>query len=439
LRARCARLAAASVLILLTVRQAPAQFQIRQIPERWTGPAWPASAAPTSGDAPSGGTSAEAARPMVGALPAQPPHPAVARITVPEKESVSMGSGTLIDARGKFGLVITNWHVVRDATGPITVEFPEGHRSPAEVVRTDKDWDLAALSILRPKAEPVPISPVAPQLGEWLAIAGYGSGEYRTAAGVVQAYNSPSVDLPQEFIELSAEARHGDSGGPILNQHGQLCGVLFGSAPGYTCGAYGGRVRQFLATVIPGGEPGSDTAAVATIGTPQSAPPVASAAPSHPWMARAEMGPPRNDIPPAQPQTAALHHPPPPAPYAAPPVDAINPGLLTPATSAASPAASPVSLDPKVAVDRPVAVAEEDGVTRPTRVHAPVPLRTGATVGTAMNMTDAPADQVLVAVWRRFGGTTLYDQSRSVLAILGVLAVATQVWRFSNRRESENP
>src|SRR5688500_15998564 len=48
----------------------------------------------------------------------QRPHPAVARIVVPEGDgATSYGSGTLIDARDQFGLVVTNWHVVRDGTG----------------------------------------------------------------------------------------------------------------------------------------------------------------------------------------------------------------------------------------------------------------------------------------------------------------------------------
>ena len=435
-RWRCAWwswLTAAAVVVHAAGGQALGQFQIRQIPEQWRDPV-AASAAPSTAGEPAAGAAEPHAPPAQPAAPQQPPHPAIARITVPEKDGVSFGSGTLIDARGQFGLVVTNWHVVRDAAGPITVEFPEGHRSPAEVVRTDKDWDLAALSIVRPKAEPVPISPEAPQLGEWLAIAGYGNGDYRTAAGFVRAYNSPSMDLPPEFIELSAEARHGDSGGPILNQRGELCGVLFGSAPGYTCGAYGGRVRQFLATVIPGGEPGSDTAAVAAIGPPQNgAPPAAS--PSDPaWAARAEMGPPRNYIPP-QPQTTALHRPPASAAYVAPPGSLSDPGQLTPAGQTSAPGSAPAS--PKVAVDLPGGDLLEDGITRPTRVHAPVPPRSGVVVGSGAIATDAPPDQLLAAVWRRFGGTTLYDQTRSVLAILGILAVAAQLWRFGNRRETE--
>ena len=443
-RWRCAWwawLIAAAVVVHAAGGQALGQFQIRQIPERWPGPAPGAQHAAPQGEAPSEPTAPLALAPQhqppqSQSPQSQPPHPAIARITVPEKDGISFGSGTLIDARGQFGLIVTNWHVVREAAGPITVEFPEGHRSPAEVVRTDKDWDLAALSIVRPKAEPIPISPEAPQLGEWLAIAGYGNGDYRTAAGFVRAYNSPSMDLPQEFIELSAEARHGDSGGPILNQRGELCGVLFGSAPGYTCGAFGGRVRQFLATVIPGGEPGSDTAVVAAIGAPQNPAPPAANQSDPAWAARAEMGPPRNYIPPL-PQTAALHRPPAPVPYAAPPISPSDPGLLTPAGESAALGSSPASLDPKVAVDLAASDDGKDGITRPTRVHAPVPPRSGVVVGSGAIATDAPPDQLLAAVWRRFGGTTLYDQTRSVLAILGILAVASQLWRFSNRREAE--
>ena len=50
-------------------------------------------------------------------------------------------------------------------------------------------------------------------------------------------------------------------------------------------------------------------------------------------------------------------------------------------------------------------------------------------------MNEAPPDQLLAAVWKRFGGATLFDQTKAVLAIIGVLAVLLQVWRFNSRRE----
>jgi hypothetical protein len=49
-----------------------------------------------------------------------------------------------------------------------------------------------------------------------------------------------------EIVELSAAARHGDSGGPILNSRGEIAGVLFGEGGGRTDGSYCGRVQKFL-------------------------------------------------------------------------------------------------------------------------------------------------------------------------------------------------
>lgn len=186
------------------------------------------------------------------------PHPAVARIVVPEGEATSFGSGTLIDVRENFGIVVTNWHVVRDAQGPIEVIFPGGFTSKARALKTDADWDLAALVIWRPPVEPVKIALAAPQPGDQLTICGYGPGVYRSATGRCTQYYAPKENLPQQMVELNVEARQGDSGGPILNSRGELAGVLFGAGNGTTMGSYGGRVDQFLASLAPdiGGERG---------------------------------------------------------------------------------------------------------------------------------------------------------------------------------------
>lgn len=184
------------------------------------------------------------------------PHPAVVRIIVPERGSTSYGSGTLIDVQGQHGLVVTNWHVVSDAVRPPTVLFADGFRSLAQVVKADRDWDLAALAIWRPQVEPVPLASQPPQPGEMLAIAGYGQGPYRLASGRCTNYLAPNTRLPREMVELAAAARQGDSGGPIFNRRGELAGVLWGEGNGYTMGSYCGRVRQFLSGVMPGGHAG---------------------------------------------------------------------------------------------------------------------------------------------------------------------------------------
>jgi hypothetical protein len=179
------------------------------------------------------------------------PHPAVARIVVPEGEATSFGSGTLVDVRDDFGIVITNWHVVRDAQGPIEVIFPGGFTSKARTLKLDADWDLAALVVWRPPVEPVKIATAAPQPGDQLTICGYGPGIYRAATGRCTQYYAPKENLPQQMVELNVEARQGDSGGPILNSRGELAGVLFGAGNGTTLGSYGGRVDQFLASLAP--------------------------------------------------------------------------------------------------------------------------------------------------------------------------------------------
>jgi serine protease Do len=253
------------------------------------------------------------------------PHPAVARIIVPEKDGQSYGSGTLIDVNGQHGLVVTNWHVVRDASAEITAVFPDGSRSPAQVVKVDKDWDLAALSVWRPtSAAPVPIAALAPKPGEVLTIAGYGSGDYRAAAGVCTQYLAPSASHPYELVEVAAEARQGDSGGPIFNERGELAGVLFGSGPGYTSGSYAGRVREFLVGVIPPSSgPAASTALAAT-------PPVS---------------PPSNPLPPTV--------PPPPQPQETPP----PPPPQTPANPLAS-SSTPAAPSEPAAPEAPGRLAE---------------------------------------------------------------------------------
>lgn len=178
--------------------------------------------------------------------PPQQPHPAVVRVIAPEGAMLSLGSGTLVDKNDEHGLVITNWHVVRDARGPVEVVFPGGFRSTARIVRMDRDWDLAALLISKPPVEAVPLSTSPPKPGDPLSIAGYGSGKYKLQSGRCTQYLSPGGNKPYEMIELSAAARQGDSGGPIFNSRGELTGVLFGAGDGKTSGSYGGRVDQFL-------------------------------------------------------------------------------------------------------------------------------------------------------------------------------------------------
>jgi hypothetical protein len=182
-------------------------------------------------------------------LTGQTPHPSVARIVAPDEGGVSLGSGVLVDLNQSQGLVLTNWHVIRDTRSAVLVQFPDGFQSAGTVIRHDEAWDLAALVIWKPAAAPIPLAEQPPQIGELLTIAGFGRGAYRAQSGPCTEYLSPGAGYAKEFVELSATARQGDSGGPILDADGKLAGVLFGQSEGRTIGSCSTRVRAFLASV----------------------------------------------------------------------------------------------------------------------------------------------------------------------------------------------
>lgn len=257
-------------------------------------------------------------------LSGQKPHPAVVRIVAAEQGAASLGSGVLVDVNRDQGLVLTNWHVVRDSRSAVLVQFPDGFQTAGTVIRTDEAWDLAALVIWRPPVAPIPLAQAAPVPGEPLTIAGYGRGPYRAQTGRCTEYLSPATGYPKEFVELAAGARQGDSGGPILNDRGELAGVLFGQNSGRTIGSCSTRLRKFLASVGSSGfDPATAAAAAGTAAVDQTAlmqePRMRMAAasigsPSQPGL---PMGP--GELPPAG---MPLPPPPPPlgGPYAAPPV-----------------------------------------------------------------------------------------------------------------------
>ncbi len=324
------------------------------------------------------------AAPPGGALPPNRgwtrPHPSVVRVIVPENGSTSYGSGTLVNVHDRYGLIITNYHVVSDATGPATVLFPDGFQSAAQVVKVDRDWDLAALAIWKPDAEPVPISSQAARPGEWLTIAGYGQGPYRAASGQCTQYVAPGMRLPMETVEVAVAARQGDSGGPILNARGELAGVLWGAGGGRTAGSYCGRVQQFLASIIPSTpaptEPGGALVVAASAG-----------------LAAAEASPPRTQPITESPQPA----------YAAaltsvgtPPAVAHAPSRFSSFPEVASQPAGSLAAPPK----------GSDG------------------------STPAGGVETISFGWQELAGNTRLEQAKTLLAAVGIAALALHFRKF---------
>ena len=182
------------------------------------------------------------------------PITSVVRLIAFEKGGQSFGSGSYIGNSGEYGLILSNWHVVKDGDGLLHIHFPNGFSTFGAVIDSVEKWDLAIIVVSKPPSNVVPlqISRSIPVPGEPLWIAGHGSGSYRLAGGRCVRYLAP--DMPKDgsrpaydILELSVSARQGDSGGPILNQNGELAGVLFGSdMVRNTAGSHCGRASQFL-------------------------------------------------------------------------------------------------------------------------------------------------------------------------------------------------
>ena len=285
-------------------------------------------------------------------LSGQTPHPAVVRIVAAEKAGASLGSGVLVDANREQAIVLTNWHVVRDSRSAVLVQFPDGFQTAGTVVRWDEAWDLAALVIWKPPATPVPLAATPPAPGDLLTIAGYGRGPYRAQTGRCTEYLSPGTGYPKEFVELAAGARQGDSGGPILNDRGELAGVLFGQNSGRTIGSCSTRLRTFLASLGSSGFTPAAAAAYSAARAMDVGPAEAEQA-SRIRMAAATIQGPGQQVPPspsAAPSSssapgaisAALQPPPADGPYGAMPPEASHRAFgspLPPAQPAWSPSA----------------------------------------------------------------------------------------------------
>ncbi|MEY3205028.1 MAG: Periplasmic serine endoprotease DegP precursor [Planctomycetota bacterium] len=175
------------------------------------------------------------------------PRPVVARVTSANGNLRHSGSGVLVAASGSTATVLTNWHVVDEARDGITVAWPDGSRAAAKLIAHDRVWDLAALVVARPVAEPVALAAQAPKIGDRLTIAGWGpKGVYLEQTGAVIDYVSPRDVTHRQIVEMRAAARNGDSGGPMFNADGELAGVLFGHLDGRTFGSCSTRVAAFL-------------------------------------------------------------------------------------------------------------------------------------------------------------------------------------------------
>jgi len=139
--------------------------------------------------------------------------------------AMAAGSGVIVD--GGKGLVITNFHVVRNAEA-VQVTLKDGRKFPADPVGLDPNLDLA---VLRIGAKNLPTLPLGDsrklEVGDYVVAIGnpFGLGQTVTS-GIVSATERPLGEGdPRRFIQTDAPINPGNSGGALIDLHGRLVGI----------------------------------------------------------------------------------------------------------------------------------------------------------------------------------------------------------------------
>ncbi|MBA2703136.1 MAG: serine protease [Blastocatellia bacterium] len=169
-----------------------------------------------------GDRSESAVRTLTARQIAQRSFPSVVLIVTEDAQGKrsSLGSGFFVQQ----GVLATNYHVIKDASriyakivGASTIY------DVTEVIATDKNRDLALVAIEGIRGQPLPLSDSSGiAVGDSLYVVGNPEGlEGTFSTGIISA-------IREGYIQITAPISHGSSGGPVLNDRGQVIGIAVG-------------------------------------------------------------------------------------------------------------------------------------------------------------------------------------------------------------------
>jgi S1-C subfamily serine protease len=147
------------------------------------------------------------------------------------QQETAQGSGFVIDREGR---ILTNAHVVAGASS-VVVAFENGVTAKATVLGRDALYDLAVIKVDVPQSElhPLTLGTVSSvQVGDPVVAIGNPFGYAQTVtAGIVSAKGRliSSPEGNDKFIpgaiQTDAAINHGNSGGPLIDRHGDVIAI----------------------------------------------------------------------------------------------------------------------------------------------------------------------------------------------------------------------
>ncbi|PSJ36540.1 trypsin-like peptidase domain-containing protein [Allosphingosinicella deserti] len=139
--------------------------------------------------------------------------------------AISAGSGVIVDA--ERGLVVTNFHVVQNASA-VEIGLHDGRQLRARLVGAAPQLDLAILSISGRDLPALPLgNSGALNVGDYVVAIGnpFGLGQTVTAGIVSATERGLGEEDPRRFIQTDAPINPGNSGGPLINMKGEVIGI----------------------------------------------------------------------------------------------------------------------------------------------------------------------------------------------------------------------
>ncbi|SRR5579871_675511 len=140
------------------------------------------------------------------------------------------GSGFLIDDQGH---IVTNSHVIANARGVQVTVVGGSKPLPAQIIGQDSRSDLAVLKINADRKLPfVKLGDSSALLvGQKVLAIGNPFGQFQNTltTGVISSLGRTIRDEQgqemEDMIQTDAAINHGNSGGPLLNSHGEVIGI----------------------------------------------------------------------------------------------------------------------------------------------------------------------------------------------------------------------